>query len=148
MQYDIASKVVVDIGRKAILKRFLNIESEDSQFIEQLPEETVSLRRSDFPLYVSLKDGQDLIVLIEIQTEFNRDFVLRLIDYSVRFILKYHKKLIPLVLLLTPSSEATGFYKDDLLTFNYQVVDFGNLSAMDYIGEIDLYPFFPLMAGI
>lgn len=86
-----------------------------------------------------------MIVLIEIQTEFNRDFVLRLIDYSVRSILKYHKRLIPLVLLLTPSSEATGFYEDELITFNYHVVNFGKLSAKDYMGEIYLYPFFPLM---
>lgn len=124
MKYDIAAKVVIDIGKTAILRRFLNINPDDIELIENLPEEITSLRRSDFPFRVSTKNNPDLIVLIEIQTVFNQDFVLRLIDYTVRFKLKHHLKVIPLVLLLTPSSQATGFYKDDILTFAYQVVRF------------------------
>jgi len=147
MKYDIAAKVAVDIGKEAILRRFLKMEPGSIQLMEELPEETVSLRRSDFPLHVVLKDGQEVIVLLEIQTVFNRDFILRLIDYTVRFMLKYHLKVIPLVLLLTPSSLATGAYADDLFTFNYHVVRFWEEESGDFLDEMQLYPFLPLMAG-
>ena len=148
MEYDVASKVIVDIGKEAILRRFLKMEPGSIQLIEELFQESVSLKRSDFPLYIVFKDGQEAIVLLEIQTVFNRDFVLRLIDYTVRFMLKYHLKVIPLVLLLTPSTLATGFYKEEnLLTFNYNVVKFWEEKSSNFIDEVSLYPFLPLMEG-
>ena len=98
MKYDVAAKVVVDLGKEAILHRFLGIDSDNIQLLEELPVETVSLRRSDFPLHVVLKSGEERIILLEIQTDFNKRFVLTLIDYVVRFKLKYNIKIIPLVL--------------------------------------------------
>lgn len=116
--------------------------------IDELFQETASLKRSDFQLHIVFKDGQEAIVLLEIQTIFNRDFVLRLIDYTVRFMLKYHLKVMPLVLLLTPSTLATGFYKEeDLLTFHYNVVRFWEEQSSDFMNEMSLYPFLPLMKG-
>ena len=147
MKYDIAAKVVIDIAKTAILKRFLQMDADEIYFIEDLPEEMPSIRRSDFPLRVFAKDGYNLIVLIEIQTVFNQDFVLRLIDYTVRFKLKYHVRIIPLTLLLTPSQQATGFYEDDILTFRYQLVKFWEEEARNFLDETTLYPFLPLMNG-
>ena len=145
MKYDIAAKVVVDISKNAILRDFLGIKPKSIKFIRKLPEETVSIRRSDFPLHVTLNDESEIIVIIEIQTRFDNDFVLRLIDYTVRYKLKYHQKVIPLVLLLIPSSLATGIYEDDVLTFKYKFVSFAELQAEDFLDEISLYPFLPLM---
>jgi predicted transposase YdaD len=145
MKYDIAAKVIVDMGKEVILRRFLKMDPGSIQLLEELPEETVSLRRSDFPLHVVLKDGKEIIVLVEIQTHFNRDFVLRMIDYTVRFELKYHLEVIPLVLLLTPSLLATGFYEDNIHTFKYQIVRLWEERAENYMDEIYLYPFIPLM---
>ena len=147
MKYDIAAKVVIDIAKEAILRRFLDMDIDNVQLIDNLPEETVSLKRSDFPLQVVLKDGKKIIILIEIQTRFNKNFILRLIDYTIRFMLKYRLKVRPLVLLLTPSRKATGFYKDEIFTFNYQVVRFWELNAKKYMDEINLYPFVPIMSG-
>ena len=147
MKYDIAAKVVVDISKNAILRDFLGIKPKSIRFLRKLPEETVSIRRSDFPLHVILNDGSEIIVIIEIQTRFDNDFVLRLIDYTVRYKLKYHQKVIPLVLLLTPSSLATGVYTDDLLAFKYNVTRFWEMKASDFMEEILLYPFIPLMDG-
>jgi hypothetical protein len=146
MKYDIAAKVVIDAGKDVILREFLKLDLESSQYIENLPEETVSLRRSDFPLRVTLKDGRDIIVLIEIQTVFNKDFAIRLIEYTARFMLKYHLEVIPFVLLLTPSSLATGFYEDNRFTFKYEIVRFWEKQARDFLDNIYLYPFLPLMA--
>ena len=47
MRYDVATKVVVEHGKEAILKRLVGIEAVEAELIEELPQETVSLRRSD-----------------------------------------------------------------------------------------------------
>jgi predicted transposase YdaD len=145
MQYDIASKVVINMAKEAILRRFLSLDPAIIEFIEELPQETTSLRRSDFPLHVILKDGKEVIVLIEIQTDFEKDFALRLLEYTVRFKLKYGLEVIPFVMVFTPSKQATGFYEDNILTFKYQVLRFWELKSEDYNDEIWLYPFLPLM---
>jgi len=147
MKYDITAKTIIDIAKEEILHSFLEIESDSIELLEELSEETTSIRRSDFPLRVVQKDGNEMIVILEIQTHFNNDFVLRLIDYTVRSKLKYHIKVKPWVLLLTPSSLATGTYEDDVLTFKYEVIRLWKLQAKDYLDRIYLYPFLPLMNG-
>lgn len=145
MKYDIAAKVALDFGKESILQEFAGIMPKDILYLEELPEETVSLKRSDFPLRVTLQNGNEIIVLIEVQTEFDNDFVLRLIDYTVRFKLKYHLVVIPLVLLLTKSSLATGLYEDDIIVFKYKIVRFWEMNAADFINNIHFYPFISLM---
>jgi len=54
MQYDIASKVVISMGKEAILRRFLGMDPETIELVEELPQETTSLRRSDFPMHVTV----------------------------------------------------------------------------------------------
>jgi len=147
MIYDVAAKVVIDTSKEAILRRFLEIELESVELIEELPQEIVSLKRSDFPLLVIQKDGQESIVLIEIQTVFSREFVLRLIDYTVRYMLKYNIEVTPFVLLLKPSSKATGVYTDKRLIFRYEIVRLWEKKAEDFRGDITIYPFIPLMDG-
>jgi hypothetical protein len=145
MKYDIAAKVVIENGKEAILRRFLKMDTDRIEIIESLPEETTSLRRSDFPLLVTLKDGQKKVVLIEVQTEFDQDFPLRLIEYSVRFMLKYHLDVIPFVLVLKKTFLATGFYENEMLTFKYGVFRFWEEESRNYLDEMSIYPFLPLM---
>ncbi len=44
MSYDIAAKVVISLAKDVIVKRILGLDSEEVELIEQLPEETTSLR--------------------------------------------------------------------------------------------------------
>ena len=143
MIYDVAAKVVIDTSKETILRRFLEIELESVELIEELPQEIVSLKRSDFPLLVIQKDGQKSIVLIEIQTVFSREFELRLIDYTVRYMLKYNIEVTPFVLLLKPTSKATGVYTDKRLSFRYEIVRLWEKKAKDFQGDITIYPFIP-----
>jgi hypothetical protein len=146
MKYDAASKVILDISKEAILRRFLNFGS-DIIYTEKLPEETVSLKRSDFPLRVILKDGRNIIVLIEIQTIFDQDFVIRLLDYTARFMLNYHQDVIPFAISLVKSPLATGTYENEYINFRYHVVRLWEEQSKDFLDEILLYPFLPLMNG-
>jgi len=145
MQYDIASKIVIEKGKEVILRRFLGIETKNVELIEELPQESVSLRRSDFPLLVTLKDGKKIIVLIEIQTDFDLDFILRFIEYTVHYKRKYRLETTPFVMLFTSSESANGYYEDNVLTFKYQFLKLSELDSKDFRDEIWLYPFLPLM---
>lgn len=147
MKYDIAAKVVIEKGKEAILRRFLNLDPDNIQIIDDLPEETATLRRSDFLLRVGFRDGSEEIVLIEVQTEFDRDFVLRLIEYTVRAMLKYHLNVKPMVLILKPSKLATGYYKNEVVSFKYKALRFWEENPNDFLDEVSLYPFLPLMKG-
>jgi len=37
MKYDIAAKVVIEIGKEAVIRRFLRLDAETIQFLEELP---------------------------------------------------------------------------------------------------------------
>jgi hypothetical protein len=45
----LAAKVLIDTSKEAILRRFLEIELESVELIEEIPQEIVSIKRSDFP---------------------------------------------------------------------------------------------------
>ena len=49
------------MAKESILRRFLDMDPDVIEFIEELPQETTSLRRSDFPLHVIKKDGNEVI---------------------------------------------------------------------------------------
>jgi len=60
--YDIAAKVLIDHCRDEILRRFVNLEVTESCLIESLPQETVSVKRSDFPMRVTDASGRPLTI--------------------------------------------------------------------------------------
>jgi hypothetical protein len=100
MHYDIAAKVLLEKCRGEILRRFLGLSVSESTLIEQLPQETVSLKRSDFPILVTDESGSRRLVLIEIQSEWDGRIPLRLLDYRSRYLLKHDVEAISCVLLL------------------------------------------------
>ena len=61
--------------------------------------------------------------------------------------LRYHQKVIPSVLLLTPSPSATGIYEDDIFTFRYRVIRLWEEQSINFMDDLRLYPFLPLMKG-
>ena len=52
MKYDIASKRLVELAGKSILREFVKINIGEFELIQELPQQAVSLRSSDFPLMV------------------------------------------------------------------------------------------------
>ncbi|MBC8228499.1 hypothetical protein H8E77_03005 [bacterium] len=76
MKYDIASKRLVELGGKSILREFVKIDIGEFELIEELPQQTVSLRSSDFPLMVKDQKGDSIIVLLEFQTRWECDIIL------------------------------------------------------------------------
>jgi len=147
MQYDVAAKVVVQHGKEAILRWFLGIDPEEVELIEELPQESVSLRRSDFPLWVRTKDGREQIVLFEFQTRWEWEVPIRLLEYHARFLLKYRLPVLSVLILFRRREGIEGVYEDESVRFRYHLIRMWEIKAEEVlgVGEIWLYPFVPVM---
>lgn len=147
MQYDIAAKVLIEKCREEILRRFLGLTVTESSILEPSPQETVSVKRSDFPILVTDETGKQQLVLLEIQSQWERKFPIRLLDYRCRHLLKHDVKAISCVLLLKPSSLAKPVYEDNEVRFSYRLVKIYELDAKEIIKDniFCLMPFVPLM---
>jgi hypothetical protein len=124
MAYDIAAKVLIERCRGEILRWFLGIVVTESTLLEELPQETSSLRRSDFPILVTDDQGRRRLVIIEIQNDWAPAMPLRLLEYRCRHLLKHNHGLeaTTCVLLLRPSSAATDHYGDSEVDYRYHLV--------------------------
>ena len=147
MQYDAAMKVIVEMGKDVLLRHFLQLDTLSAELIEEIPQETVSLRRSDFPLRICDRDGSEKIVLLEFQTSWATEAVWRLMDYAVRFKLKYRLPVIPAMLLLREHPKATGVYRDECFEFRFHLVQLWEQRASEVLAqqELLLLPLVPVM---
>jgi hypothetical protein len=146
--YDAAVKVILTHCREAALHYFLNLQVVESDILE-LPQETTTLRRSDFPMRVRTEDGRVFVVLLEVQSRWERDVPLRLLEYDVRYRLKTGLSVLPAVLLLTPGGAVVECLEDGGLRYAFRVISLAALDAGDVLrtGDPCLYPFIPLMKG-
>jgi hypothetical protein len=147
VHYDVASKVLMEKCRGEILRRFLGMAVLESTILEELPQETVSLMRSDFPILVTDEHGDRRLVLIEIQSSWDRHLPLRLLDYRTRHLLKHGVEVVSCILLLRPSPALTERYVDNEVNYRYRVVRVYDLDAREFLAqEVPcLLPFVPLM---
>ncbi|MEJ5363611.1 MAG: hypothetical protein WHS86_00785 [Desulfosoma sp.] len=146
--YDAAVKVILSRCRKAALEYFLGLRVEESEILE-LPQETASLRRSDFPVRVRTADGRTFVVLLEVQSRWVPDVALRLLEYDARYRMKTGLSVLPAVLLLTPSGAVEEVFEDGGLRYAFRVISVGALDAREVMGLGDpcLLPFVGLMKG-
>ena len=149
MQYDIATKVLMDQAAASLMERFLGIRTAEFEYVEELPQESVSLKRSDYILRVTDKDGKTQIGIWEFLSVWKRSAVLNLIDYTVRALIKFKLPVIPVLLLLRPAPAASNFFEEGGLRFTFTLVQFAEMSAAELLREADvcLFPFVPLMQG-
>ena len=149
MRYDVATKVVVEHGKETILKRLVGIEAVEDELIEELPQETVSLRRSDYPLRVRDRDGREQIVLLEFQTAWRWEVPLRLLEYQIRYKLRYRLPVMSVVLLFRRREDVTEEYEDESIRFRYKVIRLWQMDGGEVLRrkEIWIYPFIPVMRG-
>ncbi|WP_448383570.1 hypothetical protein [Desulfosoma sp.] len=146
--YDAAVKVILSHCRQAALEYFLALEVVESEIME-LPQETASLRRSDFPIRVRTPEGRLFIVLLEVQSRWEAELPLRLLEYDVRYRLKTGLSVLPAILLLTPSGAVMDRFEDEGLRYAFRVISLAALEARELLktGNPCLYPFAPLMKG-
>ncbi|MBF0550532.1 MAG: hypothetical protein HQK60_08350 [Deltaproteobacteria bacterium] len=147
MHYDISSKLLIEMSQKEILRRLVGLPVLDSELLEELPQETASLMRSDFPIMWTNEAGQRQLVLLEVQTRWEKTVPRRLLAYRTRYQLKYDLDAISCVLLLRPSKAAIDHYQDQEIDYRFRLIRVNELDAQEIIeqGVLSLMPFVPLM---
>ncbi len=148
MHYDIALKELLRHCGKAILEHLVGLDVTAATLVE-VPQETTSVRRSDFPLRVVTSQGEDLLVLMELQTRWEPTFPLRLLEYRTRHRLREGLDALSVVLLLRPGGRVTDVFEDREVRFRYRVVRVYEQDAWETVqhGPLCLLPLTPLMRG-
>ena len=146
--YDAAMKVILAHCREAALEFFLGLHVEESEILE-LPQETASVRRSDFPIRVRASDGRVFIVLLEVQSRWEPNVPLRLLEYDARYRLKTGLSVLPVVMLLTPGGSVVESFEDGGIRYRFQVISLAAMDAQKVLewGNPCLMPFVGLMRG-
>ena len=147
MQYDVALKELFHICQHDLLTALLQLPVRESTLLEEKPQETVSMRRSDFVLQITQEDGESLLVVMEFQTRWEPDVPIRMLEYRVRQCARTGLDAISVVLLLTPSSQATPEYKDREVHYRYRLIKLYDLDAEVFIRkkQLCMLPLTPLM---
>jgi len=146
-QYDVASKIMMETCRDEIIRYFAGIDVLESTLIEELPQETVSLKRSDFPVMVKPREGRDALLIFELQTTWHPDVPLNLLDHRTRYQIKYKIDPLSFVILLKPSGTASDVYENNEVRFTFRLIKIYEMDAREVVdsGPLCLMPFVPLM---
>jgi len=147
MKYDVALKELFRHCSEAILRRLLDIPVAESILLEERPQETTSLRRSDFAFLVTREDGERILVIIEFQTDWHPDMALRLLEYRTRHKLNEKVEVYTFVILLRPSTIASELYEDAEVRYRFGLIRIYEMDAAEVIeeGTLCLLPMTPLM---
>ncbi len=116
---------------------------------ELLPEETPSLRRSDLVVKAELEDGEELLVIIELSSRWERGLPLRFLEYRTRHKLSEGITTRSFIVLLRPSGRASEVYRDEEVEFRFRVIKVYEMDAREVLesNQECLFPFVPLMKG-
>jgi len=149
MKYDVTAKILLETVKKEILERILGIETSGVRLIQPLPTETTNLRSTDFPMLLREQEKTPYILLLEIQTTWDKDKMLGIAEYRIRYMRKYPKKeVVPYMLLLTPNENARDLYVDEYLTARFHLIKLWELDSGEHLeAGKDVQPFIPLMQG-
>ncbi|WP_456370778.1 hypothetical protein [Thermodesulfatator atlanticus] len=146
MHHDIASKVILSHCKEPFLAYFCELPVEKALLLDPRPQETPSLRRSDFVIKAILADGSEVLVLLEFLSSWNADIPLRTLEYRTRHILQERLPVKTYVVLFLPSHRATYFYQDEEVHFKFNLVKLYEIPAEEVLekGPECLLPFLPL----
>ena len=115
-----------------------------------MPQQTATLRSSDFPLLATDARGQRSLVVLEVQSDWAWEVPFRLLEYRCRHILRERlTDALSCVLLLRPSRVATDLLEDAEVRYRYRLVRVYELDAAPVVQTpiVNLLPFVPVMRG-
>ncbi len=147
MKYDIALKVIFSRCLPAVLEAWCGLSVERSDILDARPQETASLRRSDIAARLELKNGEEVLVVIELASRWEKNLPLRLLEYRTRHKISEDLDVLSFVFLLRPSSIAVSHYRDREVDYRFRLVRLYELDARKVIEEGNecLLAFVPVM---
>ncbi len=149
MHYDTTSKIIISHCKDAILRELCGISVRTSELLDDRPQETASIRRSDYVLRVTCDDGARILVLIEFQVCWKSWLPLRTLECRCRHILKEGLPVRSVIILFRPYKDVITCYRDEEVEYRYRVVKLYEINAQDILRKniCCLYPFIPIMKG-
>ena len=149
MYYDVASKVILNHCRGPVLRELCGLKVRESELIDIRPQETASLRRSDFVLRALFEDNKEKLVLLEFITSWKKYLPLRTLETRCRHKLQEDLDIITVMIALKQIPGIKDYYRDREVEFKYKVVKVYEIKAEEILkkGLKCLYPFVPLMEG-
>ncbi len=111
------------------------------------PQETASLRRSDIAARLKLKSGEEVLVVIELASKWQRELPLRLFEYQTRHRISENIDVLSFIFLLRLSSQAVSYYKDREIDYRFRLIKLYELDAGRVVreGRECLLAFVPVM---
>ena len=148
MKYDIAAKKLLEHSLPELLDFFLGIKPVEFQIIEELPQEAVSLNRTDFPVLITYKNNQKRILVIELQTYWEQSKIKKLLQYKLRYEERFQVPAEVVMFLFTESKLAVEELKEENLYFKFTLIKLWEYSSEEIIHKniTNLLPLAPLMA--
>jgi hypothetical protein len=132
-----------------VLRDLCGLKVKESELIEIEPQETASLRRSDFVLRALFEDNKERLVLLEFITAWKKYLPLRTLETRCRHQLQEELEIITVMIELRRCGGVKDYYRDNEVEFRYKVIKLYELKAEEILrkGLRCLYPFLPLMEG-
>ncbi len=149
MMYDIALKVIFSQCLPAVLEAWCGLDLEKVEFVEDKPQETVSLRRADIVARLKLKSGEEVLIVMELASRWQKKLPLRLLEYRIRYKISEDKEVLSFLFLLRPSKEAVSRYTDMEIDYRFRLIKLYDMNAEEIVkeGSECLLAFVPVMKG-
>ncbi len=149
MHYDLAAKVILSRCKEAVLSIFCGLPVTSAFLVETVPQETPSVRRSDFVFRAFFDDGSERLILLEFLSYWKPWIPVRTLECRCRHLLQENLPVVSVILLLTPAKGARDFYTDEEVHYHYRLVKLYEFEAREVLerGPECLFPFVPLMKG-
>ena len=152
MKYDIATKRLLEINAKAVLQEICGIDLKEARLID-LPQEVFTSKLIDSPFSIEIEGKEKFILLLEWQTVWRAEKLPDLLAYRALLLKKYKLPVKTVMVLLKKHGKAEGLYKDNEVSFRFELVKLYELEAAPLLKKIEqgtvmeLSPFIPLMKG-
>ncbi len=149
MIYDIALKVIFSRCLTAVLGAWCGLDAERVEVVDERPQETTSLRRADIVARLGFRDGDEVLVVIELASSWQRDLPLRLLEYRTRHKISEGMEVISLLFLLRPSEQAVSRYIDGEVDYRFRLIKLYEMDAEEILKAENecLLAFVPVMKG-
>ena len=133
MHYDLAAKVILSRCKEAVLSVLCGLPVTFVLPIEVSPQETPSVRRSDFVFRASFEDGTERLVLLEFLSYWKPWLPLRTLECRCRHLLEERLPVVSVILLLTPAGGARDCYEDEEVRYRYRLVKVYEFEAKEIL---------------
>ena len=128
------------------MRHFCGLDVEESEIIEDAPQETATLRRADYVLRARIAGLGNCLVVMEFASKWEHAVPLRVLEYRCRHLIKESLPVISVVILLMPSGSVLDYYRDSEVHFHFNLVRVYELDAREYLDLPEcLLGFVPLM---